>query len=89
MIFDVFITLASYIVTFIANLLPDGEGFPVAVHTATQTLGGYVGMLNPIFPVDTLRTVLLLLFSIELAIFGFKTAKWLFSHVPFIGGRGT
>jgi len=88
MIADVFITISGYVLAVLVNLLPVSTGFPASVATAFTTLGSYVGVLDPIVPIDTLRTVLVLLVSIELIIFTFKTAKWLFSHVPLVGGRG-
>jgi len=62
--------------------------FPASVTTATQYLGSNIGMLNPIIPLDTLGVVLGIIVSVEIGIFTFKTAKWAFSHLPFIGGKG-
>jgi len=88
MIANIFIEIAAYLLALITSVLPSSSGFPSGVATAFSTLGAYVGVLDPIVPIDTLRTVLVLLVSIELLIFTFKTAKWVFSHVPLIGGRG-
>jgi len=88
MITDTIISIGNYVLTFIIGLLPMSSGLPDAVHTASNFFGNYVGMLNPLVPIETLRTVLGLLIAVELIIFSFKTAKWLVSHLPFIGGRG-
>lgn len=74
--------------SFIIGLFPTSSGFPEQVHDAFSTLGGYIGLLDVIVPTQTLLWCLLLLFSVEIAIFGFKTLKWLLSHIPFIGGKG-
>jgi len=74
--------------SFVIGLFPSGTGFPESFHTAFSTLGDYLHILDPIIPINTLLTCLTLVFAVEIAIFGFKTFKWIFSHVPFIGGRG-
>lgn len=73
---------------FIINLFPDGSGFPSGFHTAATTAGGYLKMIDELVPLSTLKTVLLLVFSVEIVIFTFKTLKWLLSHIPYIGGKG-
>lgn len=88
MIITLLINLGYLLVTAFISILPSGGTFPPAFHTATQTLGGYLHILDPLVPINTLLTVLTLIFSVELALFGFKTFKWLFSHIPFIGGKG-
>jgi len=88
MIFTLFINLASWVIGFIGNLLPTSTGYPQAVEDATLYFGQNIGMLNPIIPLDTLGAVLAIIISVEIGIFAFKTAKWVFSHVPVIGGKG-
>jgi len=88
MIAEIFILLAEYIVSFISSLLPASEGFPAGVATAFETLGGYVGILDPLVPIDTLRFCIGIVIALEIAILGFKTARWFFGHVPVIGGKG-
>ena len=73
---------------FLINLFPNGTGFPTEVHTAFTTLGGYVGLIDVLIPVSVILFVLTLVFGVEIAIFGFKTLKWIISHIPFIGGKG-
>jgi len=88
MITTALITTAYYLVSLILLIFPAGGTFPTAFHTATQTLGGYLHILDPLVPISILLTCLTLVFSVEIALFGFKTFKWLVSHIPFIGGRG-
>jgi len=75
-------------VSGLINLLPKGTGFPSEVHSAFSTLGSYTGILDVFIPLSTLLFCLTTIFSVELAIFGFKTVKWLISHIPIIGGKG-
>lgn len=73
---------------FIINHLPSGGGFPTEVHEAFGTLGNYVGIIDVFVPLSIVIFCLTLLFSVEIAIFGFKTIKWIITHIPFIGGKG-
>jgi len=88
MIISAFLLIINYFIQLIVSVFPVGNGYPQQVHEAASTLGGYVGILNPIFPIDTLYQILLIVISIEIAILGFKSFKWLMSHLPFVGGRG-
>lgn len=88
MITTAFINIAYTLLNGSLNLLPAGGDFPTAVHTAATSLGSYLGLLSPLVPLSTLGTVLSLVIGIELALYGFRTLKWLGSHIPFIGGKG-
>lgn len=83
-----FVYLGATILSLIVAILPTSTGFPAELSSAFVTMGGYVQILDTILPVSTLATVLGILISVDLAIFGFKTFKWLISHLPFVGGRG-
>jgi len=87
MITDAILNIAYFAVSGLVSALPAGGGFPSEVHAAATALGGYAGVLDSILPIPTLLATTTLVFTFELAIFGFKTAKWLLSYVPFIGGK--
>lgn len=87
MIGDLFLGVVFWFLTTVIGLLPSSNGFPTVVMTSAHTIGGYFGMLSPILPMGTLATVIALVFSVEIAIFGFKTLRWLIGHIPFIGGN--
>lgn len=88
MIFTGFVYIGAYILSAIIAILPTSTGFPSEVTDAFTTMAGYVQILDTILPISTLATVLGILIAVDLAIFGFKTLKWLVSHIPFVGGRG-
>ena len=88
MIFTGFVYIGSYILQLIVSILPTSTGFPPDVASAFATMGGYVQMLDTLLPISTLATVLGIIVSVDVAIFGFKTFKWLISHIPAVGGRG-
>jgi len=88
MIFTGFIYVVVFLLGIIIDLLPTSTGFPADVTTAFATFAGYVQILDVMLPIATLGTVLGILISVDIAIFSFKTLKWLISHLPVIGGRG-
>lgn len=88
MITDFFLQIPYYFLAFIIGVLPRSEGFPNEFVEAVAGLGGYISMFDMILPVATLGTVLGIMFSVEIGIFGFKTFKWVWSHVPMFGGKG-
>jgi len=88
MIIDTLLNICYAFVAFLIGLFPDSQGFPPEAVEAAQTIGGYAGIFNPIISVSTLGLTLGLVFAVEIGIFGFKTFKWLFGHIPIIGGKG-
>ena len=88
MITNVFISLGYSIVSFFISLFPAGTGFPSSIHSAFSSLGGYLHILDPIFPISVLLTCVTMIFVVEIALFGFKTFKWIVSFIPFVGGSG-
>lgn len=88
MITTAIINLAYFLINGLISFFPVGTGFPSAAHDAAIALGGYLGILSPLIPTSTLLTCLTLVLTVELAIFGFKTLKWVISHIPWIGGKG-
>jgi len=88
MIPNAILTIAYSILNWLIELLPASTGWPTEAHAAMSGLGGYMGVWSPVLPLTTLATVITVIFSVEIGIFGFKTVKWVMSHIPFIGGRG-
>jgi len=73
---------------FLIGIIPTGGVFPSEVHSAFSTLGSYVGIMDVFIPLSVLLYCLTAIFTVELAVFTFKTIKWLISHIPLIGGKG-
>ena len=73
---------------YVISLFPTGSGFSSEFHAGVSLLGSYLHILDPLVPITVMLSCLGLIFSVEIAIFGLKTFKWLFSHIPFIGGKG-
>ena len=88
MITTAFINLAFILIHLIVSIFPLGGVLPPAIHSAATSLGGYLHILDPLVPISILLTCLSLIFSVEIALFGFKTLKWVISHIPWIGGKG-
>jgi len=88
MIGDLFFNVVYWFASEIIGLFPVSTGLPAAAHTAASQIGGYFGMFSHLIPIGTLLTVLTLVFTVEIGVFGFRTLKWVISHLPFIGGKG-
>lgn len=88
MITGAIINLAYVLLSGIVSLFPTSQGFPADALASAHTIGGYAGIFNPVISLSTLAATLGIVFSVEIAIFGFKSTKWIISHIPFIGGKG-
>lgn len=88
MISNAFIAIALYIVNLVLSIFPSSAGFPASFDTAITQVSGYIGIFSPIFPINTMATILGLVIAFEIAVFTFNGLKWIFSYVPLIGGRG-
>lgn len=88
MITTAIINLAYTIISGIINRLPSSSGFPPEVIESATYIGGQAAMLNMLIPLDTMATVIGIVYGVEIAIFGFKTVRAVFAYVPFIGGKG-
>lgn len=87
MITTALLNFGFYVANFILSIFPASSGFPAEVDTAIDYIAGYVGILDPIFPLDTMLSILTLVITFELAIFGFKGVRWIVSHLPFINSH--
>jgi len=88
MIGDLFISIVVWFVNSLIGILPTSSGFGPEVFDAFRSIGGYRDIFSPIVPWATLGITIGIIFGTEMAIFGFKTFKWVAGHVPFIGGKG-
>lgn len=88
MITNAFINLGFSLINGIVSALPNSSGFASNVQAAASTLGSYFGIFSPIIPIGTLANAVTLVFTVEIAIFGWKTIKSIVSHIPQFGGSG-
>jgi len=82
------INFAYFLISGFIGWFPAGSGFNETVHNSVIWLGGYLALIDDLVPISTLATIMLLVFSLEIGLFGFRTLKWIISHIPAIGGRG-
>ena len=68
----------------VLNIFPAGTGFPASVHTAFQFLSSYLGFMDVFCPLSVLLACVLLVYGVEIALFGFKNVKWIISYIPFV-----
>jgi len=85
---DLLFQAVYFFLNGLISIFPSGSTFGTDVHSAFSTLGSYFGVMDSFVPINTLFNCLLLVFGVEIAIFGFKTLKWVISHIPMIGGKG-
>jgi len=88
MITSGFIYLSAYLLGLLLSVFPLSTGLPTQFTEALNYIAGYVGILDPLVPIDTLGTTVGLILAYELLIFAFRGFRWVISHVPLIGGRG-
>lgn len=85
MITTAILSFGIFIGQTILSLFPIGSGFPSEVDTAFAWLGGYLQMLDPLIPINTLGTTVTVVVTMELIIFGWKGFNYLLSKMPFLG----
>jgi len=85
---DLLFQAVYFFINGLISIFPSGSPFGADVHSAFATLGSYFGVMDSFVPISTLLNCLLLVFAVEIAIFGFKTLKWIISFIPMIGGKG-
>jgi len=88
MITNALIAFGVAIGNFILSVFPDGSGFPSTFTDAVTTFSGYLAILNPIFPYETLLQIIQLVIAYQLIVLAWRGTRWLVSHLPFIGGNG-
>jgi len=88
MIPDFFINFAYNVIAFIIGIFPSSNGFDTTTYAAATAIGGYTGIFAPIVDFRVLGSCVAIAFGVEVAVFGFKTFKWVWSHVPIFGGNG-
>ena len=85
MITSFFIYLASQILNLILIPFPASSGLSPEIHTALDTITGYVGILDPLVPISTLSSALSIILLYEFTVFSFKGLAWIYHKIPFIG----
>lgn len=88
MITGFFINLVGYVLSYLVAKLPTSTGFPDEMVDGFDYLASFGSLLNTLLPVTTLSLALGILILVDNSAFGFKTFKWVISHLPFIGGKG-
>ena len=76
-----FINGAIILATYPLRLLADAE-LPVEIYNTISQVGGYLGAIEPVFPINTLLTILGLLLAIEGYIFIYKVVMWIIRRIP-------
>jgi len=82
MITTFLLQIPLFFITALVNALPDSTGFPDEVSTAINTAWGYANGLSFFFPVQTLLTLVVLVFAFEAGILIWKFINWVLKKIP-------
>jgi len=80
MITSFIVSTFVFLIGFIINLLPTGV-LPVDVANAISWLQGILNTFNFIFPISTLFTVLILVVSVDIALWVFHAFLWVYHKI--------
>lgn len=88
MIFDAILLIPATLITFFSSLFPIGS-LPSFVSSAFDTANSSLRLLGSFIPLSDLFTALGFIIALEIAILIFKFFRWVFSHVPLVGGSAS
>jgi Na+/H+ antiporter NhaD/arsenite permease-like protein len=81
MILTLILSALISIVLMLVGLLPNYTGLPTNISDVLNTLIGIFSKANNFFPFETLYTIAIVVFGIELSIFMFKIGNWIFNKI--------
>jgi len=90
MISSAFIVFASLVISVILLALTPfqgSSGFPAGVDSAVAGLNYYISYVDVFFPIAPINAVIMFIISFEITLFTFKLLRWLYSFIPWFGGR--
>jgi len=90
MITTAFVYLAGVMISAILLILsPLGfdNGFPEGLQTGVDFLATYIGKADVFIPLDAVLDVITFAIAFEISILTFYVLRWLFSYMPFVGGK--
>lgn len=85
MITSALLSIVLVIIGAIITVFPTSTGFSLEVTNAFVYVGGYLKMLSPILPIDTMATAVTIAISVELILYSFKAITWVFGKIPVLG----
>jgi len=81
MIIDFFISVLAGLVNAILFIIPNFQGLDLNTNTSFNTFLGVLGKANTLFPIDTLFSILTLVFTIETGILIWRFSEWAASKI--------
>jgi len=83
MITGFFISVFASILSFVVGFLPT-IAFPTEITAAVLYIWSFVNLFSMVIPVQTILTVMLLMFSYYGIIFLWDAGHWLIRRIPFL-----
>ena len=74
-------TIVRGLLTAVAFVLPTAS-LPADFTDALAQVGSYLRPMNAIVPMDTLLAIVVLMMTVELAIFTFRSVMWVIKRFP-------
>jgi len=85
MISTFFITIGSYIMTFLHAVLPASTALPEGISDALEYVGSAINSISFIIPVDALFGALVIVIGYEAAMWLFHGVLWVWHKIPILG----
>jgi len=87
MIIEFFIDMVRKVVEWLLGVFPDMPSETLDFTTAFSGFGSQMATVNTFFPLDTLATMVALIFTVDILIGSFHFFRWIFAKIPIIGGH--
>lgn len=81
-------SLIAGVITFVTSFLPNTDsGLITILNSIPTTLKNSLGVINYMFPVNTLFLIIGLMITAYLTKIGFKLVRYLINFIPFINAN--
>lgn len=86
MLIEFFIDMVVKVIEWLLSALPLMPTDTYDFVTIFESFANQMAFVNTFFPLDTLFTLTLIVFSVEISISIFHFFRWIFTKVPVVGG---
>jgi hypothetical protein len=81
MISSILLIIFYSFLSFVIGFFPSWDGWPTAMEDTITTLGVNLGILNKIFPIDTILTILGIMFLLEFGYQNYRIINWILNKI--------
>ena len=87
MIIEFFINMVRKSIEWLLGVFPDMPTETLDFTSVFGDFGSQMATVNTFFPLDTLATMVALVFTVDILIGSFNFFRWIFTKIPVIGGH--